>query len=1268
MRIKRYSLKLRSLGMMLLFSVTFVQAVTKTSIGTGNWNTAAIWNSGVPTASDNAIINTSVTIDNLSTVEVNDLTINTGTGKLVVEGTLIVDGNLTMDFSGNNESELVLSPGCRVIVNGNVALGNKVSLALSSYFIVRGDFYKQGSAAQGAISISGAHIYILGTVSTPWSNFSTNGNAYSGTTGSISDLCDYGTSVDLAKNLDIIPTEILASFNCNSSTTPSWNGTQGIPHSGGSVSTGGTIQLTAEAKSAANWYYQPVSYHWRGPNNFSTTTTHTTQSIGSATPAMSGYYVCTAMNTKGCSITDSIYVVVSSCLPSGYEYYSRDNYTGLWTDPLTWGTNNPDIVVPPPYGPNNSHSIGISGYITVNGDLTLGTSTQYLCDTLVVTGNFLATNPTLTIGPNGVLVVLGDYVGSSGSIINNQGRIIVAGNFQNPQSWSVIKNNDGDVYVFDQSPVLGGLNPTGWNTIDLNSADNPLFKFYCTLAGGNCPANPVITSTTSASRCGTGTVTLQATASPSGSVIKWYNQATGGTLLGTGTSYTTPVISTTTSYYVDATNNGITSSPRTTVTATVQQPASATISYAGTPFCKWLTAPQNVTLTGTSGGTYTAYPSGLNIHSGTGAIVPVASVPGTYTVTYTIPGTGECGVVTSSTEVIIIGDLVWSGSVNTDWNESGNWHCGVIPDLTTNVRIPNVPNQPILQSGAEGAAKNIVIQSGSSVTVSGNKLRIAGTITNNGTFIASNGTIEMSGSSAQTIPANTFATNTLLNLIVDNASGVTLEGALYITGILKASSGNLATGGYLTLVSSSSQTALIDGTGTGNVTGNVTMQRYLSSAFGYKYFSSPFQSATVNEFADDMDLNAVFPTLYRYDENHLSPTGTDVSGWIVYKAPGGTLNPLEGYAVNFGSVSSAKTTDMTGVVNNGSLNINLMNHNRIYTKGFNLVGNPYPSPIDWNNPGWTKSNIDNAIYFFNAGNTDQYTGVYSSYVNGVSTGDADNNIASMQGFFVHVTNGAYPVNATLGTTNSVRVNDLNPTFKKAIIDDRVILRFTASLETKNPIEDALVIYFDEMATQSFDKEQDALKLMNTDILVPNLYTLAPESKQLSISGILAPTDSIIKVPLGLTTFSDGWINFNAKDISQLPLYLHIYLFDTEKSILQDLRRNPEYRFNLKPGEYNQRFSLVFSPLEINEPTTLDEKMFTCSYSSDQLSIKMNLPFSEKGNLMVTNMVGQTLLLKQVFEKETVEISTRLSGGVFVVTVISGKRKESEKILIRKDYE
>ncbi|BBE16254.1 autotransporter protein [Aquipluma nitroreducens] len=1158
---------------MLLFSVTFVQAATKTSILSGNWNTAVLWSpAGIPEKADNVIIHDSVIIDSSTTVELDNLTIDKTTGKLVVVGTLVVNGDLSMDFSGNDQSELVLSSGSKVIVNGNANLGNKVSLDLSSYFIVRGDFYKQGSANQGIISISGAHIYIFGTVDTPWSNFTTTANGYSGTTETIGDACDYGTSIDLANNITEVPEEILASFNCASSTTPSWGNPWGIPHSsGGSVGMGGTISLTAQAQNS--WQYNPIYYHWSGPNGFSQTTANTSLSINNASGAMSGFYVCTAVNAKGCSITDSAYVVVSDCIPAGFEYFSRDNYTGLWTDPALWGTNNPADVIPPPYNPNNSHTIGISGYITIDGNLTLGTSTQYLCDTLVVTGDFLATKPTLTIGPHGVLVVLGNYTGISGSIINNQGRIIVAGDFQNPPNWSVIANNGGDVYVFDQSPVLGGLVPTGINTIDLNSADNPLFGFYCTLAGGNCPANPEITGTTPGSRCGSGTVTLQATASPEGSVIKWYDQATGGNLLATGNSYTTASISTTTSYYVDATYNGTTSSPRSEVIATIEV-------------------------------------------------------------------------------------LSWIGDVSTDWNISGNWSCGVIPDLTTDVLIPNVPNKPILQNGAEGAAKNIVIDNGSSLTVIDNTIQIAGTVSNSGTFTATAGTIEMKGSVAQSIGADVFAGNTIMNLTINNSAGVSLLGPLLVTGIVAPQNGNLSSGGQLTLVSTAAQTALIDGSGTGTVTGNVIVQRYLPSSFGYKYFSSPFQSATVNAFAAYLDLGASFPAFYTYDESKTT------SGWVTYTNPTGPLTPMLGYAANFGTLASAVTVSLSGVVNDNILSpITLYNTNETYTKGFNLVGNPYPSPIDWDAvSGWTRGNVDNAVYYFNTGSTDPYTGTYSTYINGVSSdGIANNMIAAMQGFFVHVSDGAYPVSATFGLDNWVRVNNLAPVFKSACLETRPVIRLTAEYSEETNPADPLVVYFDDGATPSFDKESDALKLMNTDVKSPNLYTLSKDANRLSIDAIPYP-DSISLVPLGLKTEQDGLIFFQAAQIENMPSGLQIYLSDKRTGINTDLLQRGGYKLNMTAGSDESRFSLIFS-WRVLPPNQNGSAEFVVYPSGRKLMVSFTGTSEEKGDLVVYNMMGQEIFRRQLPGTGTHELDPHMRDGVYVVSFYSGQSVYSKKIII-----
>ncbi|HBZ20086.1 MAG TPA: hypothetical protein DEO60_03070 [Bacteroidales bacterium] len=86
-------------------------------------------------------------------------------------------------------------------------------------------------------------------------------------------------------------------------------------------------------------------------------------------------------------------------------------------------------------------------------------------------------------------------------------------------------------------------------------------------------------------------------------------------------------------------------------TITVTAPPSATISYTGSPWCT-TAGVQNVTLTGTTGGIFSA-PAGLSINSSTGAITPGASAAGTYTVTYTIPATGGCGVFITTTSVTI---------------------------------------------------------------------------------------------------------------------------------------------------------------------------------------------------------------------------------------------------------------------------------------------------------------------------------------------------------------------------------------------------------------------------------------------------------------------------------------------------------------------------------------------------------------------------------------------------------------------------------------
>jgi len=687
----------------------------------------------------------------------------------------------------------------------------------------------------------------------------------------------------------------------------------------------------------------------------------------------------------------------------------------------------------------------------------------------------------------------------------------------------------------------------------------------------------------------------------------------------------------------------------------------ATFSYTGTPYCPTATNPSPTFSGGGIAGTFSSTAGLVFVNVLTGQVDLSASTPGDYIVTNTIAAAGGCGIVIETSPISIISDLVWTGTVSTDWNVTGNWSCGYIPNSTTLVQIPDVPNKPVLSSGAIGTVNNIVIDNGSSLTITGNTIQISGTITNNGTLDAVAGIVEMNGSVAQIIGSDVFTTNTIKDLIINNSAGVTLQGPLNISGIVDPQSGNLSSDGYLILLSTAAQTGLIDGSGAGSVTGDVTMQRYLSSGYGYKYFSSPFQSATVNDFADDLTLGAF--TFFRYDESRTS------SGWVSYHTP--TTNPLnlmEGYSVNFGSVDAPNTVDVTGVVNNGNVSATLYNNNNTYTQGFNLAGNPYPSPIDWDAAsGWTKTNIDDAVYYFRASTTDQYGGTYSSYIGGVSSdGLATNVIPSMQGFFIHVSDGAFPVTGTLAMNNSVRITDLTHSFIKSKGAYPVpLLRLAASFSDDPVSTDPVLIYFDEKAAPEFDSQLDALKLFNTDFAVPNLFAVTPLGKKLSINALPPISDDFCSVPLGLKLNKTGNIIIKIRDVDESLSGMRIYLSDIVAGTEQDLLPDNEFRLYLTPGEYINRFILNFSNLTtaINDNSDGSNLITIYSYRGILKAEIKSLP-EKVGTIKVHNLTGQVLFIEKVYEAGYHEFNPGIKDGIYIVSFISGTEMISKMIFIK----
>ena len=710
----------------------------------------------------------------------------------------------------------------------------------------------------------------------------------------------------------------------------------------------------------------------------------------------------------------------------------------------------------------------------------------------------------------------------------------------------------------------------------------------------------------------------------------------------------------------------------------VNAAASATISYTGSPYCSGNDSAY-VTVIGTAGGKYRSA-AGLVIDSTTGSISLNSSIGGAYTISYIMTG---CAPSTATASVTITAPGTWTGAAGTDWNTPANWFCGALPVVTSNIIIKaGLTNYPTLSSGAS-PVNNLIIQSGASLTVRGGILQIAGSITNNGGLDATLGQVEMIGSSPQTIPAAAFTANSVKNLTINNAGGVTLQGTLRCTGILLAATGNLNTGGYLTLASDAAGTAAIDGSGAGEVLGNTIVQRYLVSDFGYKYITSPFQAATVNAFSASVNLSASFPAFYRFDESLAS------SGWVNYTTPSGPLNPLQGYIANLGSAGAATTINITGVVNNHTLSTpQLYNHNMTYTQGFNLVGNPYPSPVNWNSPaGWIKTNIDNALYYFNAGSTDPYTGVYSSYVNSISSdGTAGNTIPAMQGFLIHVSDGAYPVTGQLTINNTARV--LNPSiifYGVPILEAPTsLLRIRAGFSDLTTATDPIVIYFSNAAAGTanatglvtaagpFNKMLDALKLTNSDPAVPNLYAISPDAQNLSILALPLAFDSLV-IPLGLSTKKEGWITFNARDMQDMSPDRPVYLWDAVAAVNHDLIKDPLYRLYLPAGKYNNRFFLNFG-LKVKTPTdtiptdpnpidTIPLANFNVYSAGNTLYVLPHLAPGEKGNLRVLNMLGQVVYRREINANGTLPISLNLAPGVYIVQFSTPAATIVKKIFI-----
>ena len=351
----------------------------------------------------------------------------------------------------------------------------------------------------------------------------------------------------------------------------------------------------------------------------------------------------------------------------------------------------------------------------------------------------------------------------------------------------------------------------------------------------------------------------------------------------------------------------------------------------------------------------------------------------------------------------------------------------------------------------------ITVSGNGLVGVAGSTLKVANSITSIGAIDVSNGTLEMNGTSAQQIPANSLTGNVIQNLTISGTDNVTVGGPLALTDVLTLSGGSLSSAATLTLKSISTKTARVAPVTTNAavpVIGNVVVERYISSKRAFRFLTAPVNTSG-NIRANWME-NINNSSLY-VNNNPVPNYGTHITGaggatngfditytnnpslftydnlnqvWNAATNTNNTLNVGMAYRIlvrgsrstditQADPPSSVTTLRATGTLATGTIVMAKpggggtagMPQLSNTTGGYSMVGNPYASPVDW--LLIEKANISNTIDIWDptlSGTNGR--GAYVSYnsITGVSNIASliDNNIQSGQSFFIQTT-GADPV-------------------------------------------------------------------------------------------------------------------------------------------------------------------------------------------------------------------------------------------------------------------
>lgn len=372
---------------------------------------------------------------------------------------------------------------------------------------------------------------------------------------------------------------------------------------------------------------------------------------------------------------------------------------------------------------------------------------------------------------------------------------------------------------------------------------------------------------------------------------------------------------------------------------------------------------------------------------------------------------------------------------------------------------------------------NLVVSN--TLTSSSGTINVAGDFTNNNIFNRNNGTVNFNGT-GQDIAGTVGFENININGTVTNT------GTIQLYGTFTPVTGSFNTGNDFTVMSTNvtggdGRIAEVPGTGF-TFTGNLTVQRYVDGiADGdWRYLSSPVVGATLNDWlTSGMPITGSFSDASPAGSNNVvNQTAPSV---YIRNSAAGTWDAVTGAntsAVNLENgtgysaytyVDGDLTLSVTGQLPGGTVNVPLAGAASAVDP-FYLVGNPYPSPVDWDNVRAANTSLGATVYIregfeffaqYNAG------GGSINHPNPSWAGE----ILAGQSFWVDSSPGATSVSFTQSMKSPVGTGQ----FLRKSTSETELVRIKLSNEEQS---DETVIFFHQDATDTLEFHLDGVKQLN----------------------------------------------------------------------------------------------------------------------------------------------------------------------------------------------